>query len=45
VLLSRLNEEERERIEQYVQDIHDPDVREAMRRVIGKDFQSKKRKL
>ncbi len=37
-----LNVEEREKIEQYVQNIHDPDVREAIRRVIEKDFQSKK---
>jgi predicted nucleic acid-binding Zn ribbon protein len=37
-----LNAEERERIERFVREIHDPDVREAMRRVIEKDFQSKK---
>jgi predicted nucleic acid-binding Zn ribbon protein len=37
-----LNAEERERIEQYIQEVHDPDVRETMRRVIEKDFQSKK---
>jgi hypothetical protein len=37
-----LNAEDREKIEQYVQDVHDPDVREAIRRVIEKDFQIKK---
>jgi predicted nucleic acid-binding Zn ribbon protein len=38
-----LSAEELERIGQYVQEIHDPDVREAIRRVIEKDFQSKKK--
>ena len=37
-----LNAEDREKIEQYVKEIHDPDVRAAIRRVIEKDFQSKK---
>jgi hypothetical protein len=37
-----LNAEEREKIEQYVREIHDPDVREAIRRVIEKDLESKK---
>ena len=37
-----LNAEDREKIEQYLQGIHDPDVREAIRRVIEKDFQIKK---
>jgi predicted nucleic acid-binding Zn ribbon protein len=37
-----LDAEERGRIEQYVQQVQDPDVREAIRRVIEKDFQSKK---
>jgi hypothetical protein len=37
-----LSAEERERIEQYVGDIPDPELRDAMRRVIEKDFQSKK---
>ena len=38
-----LNAEEREKIEQYVQDIHDPETRAALRRVIEKDFQSRKK--
>jgi hypothetical protein len=37
-----LNAEEREKIEQYVQDIHDPETRAAVKRVIEKDFQRKK---
>ena len=37
-----LNAEEREKVEQYVQEVHDPDVREALRRVIEKDLESKK---
>ncbi len=37
-----LNAEEREKIEQYVQHVQDPDVRAAIRRVIEKDFQIKK---
>ena len=41
-LRAPLNTEERERIEKYVQGAHDPDVREAIRRVIERDFQSKK---
>ena len=42
VALPPLNAEDREKIEQYVQDIHDPDARAALRRVIEMDFQSKK---
>jgi hypothetical protein len=42
LLRAPLNAEERERVEQYVQGIHDPEIREAIRRVIEKDFQSKK---
>ena len=38
-----LNAVEREKIEQYVQDIHDPETRAALRRVIEKDFQSRKK--
>ena len=41
--LAPLNAEEREKIEQYVQDIHDPETRAAVRRVIEKDFQSRKK--
>jgi hypothetical protein len=37
-----LNAEEREKIEQYMREVHDPDVREAIRRVIEKDLESKK---
>jgi hypothetical protein len=37
-----LNAEEREKIEQYVQDVQDPDVRAAIRRVIEKDLEIKK---
>ncbi len=37
-----LGAEEREKIEQYVRDIPDHEVREALRRVIEKDFQSRK---
>jgi len=37
-----LNAEDREKIEQYVQEVHDPDVRAAIRRVIEKDLESKK---
>ena len=37
-----LNAEERDKIEQYVRDVQDPDVRASIRRVIEKDFQSKK---
>lgn len=38
-----LNREERATIERYVAGIHDPETREALRRVIEKDFQSRKR--
>ncbi len=37
-----LSAEERERIEQYIREVHDPDVRETIRRVIEKDLESKK---
>lgn len=39
---SVLNQEEREKIEDYVRGISDPDTREAVRRVIEKDFLSRK---
>jgi hypothetical protein len=38
-----LNQDEREKIEDYVREISDPDTREAVRRVIEKDFLSRKR--
>lgn len=38
-----LDREERAMIETCLQEIHDPDIREAMRRVIEKDFLNKKR--
>jgi predicted nucleic acid-binding Zn ribbon protein len=38
-----LNQDEREKIEDYVRRISDPDTREAVRRVIEKDFLSRKR--
>jgi hypothetical protein len=37
-----LTAEERERIERYVRELHDPDVRESLRRLIEKDFESRK---
>ncbi len=37
-----LSDEERGRIEQIVKDIPDPETRDAIKRVIEKDFQSKK---
>jgi hypothetical protein len=39
-----LDREDREKIEQYVGAIHDPETREVVRRVIEKDFQAKKGK-
>jgi predicted nucleic acid-binding Zn ribbon protein len=38
-----LNQEEREKIDDYVRVISDPDIREAISRVIEKDFLSRKR--
>jgi predicted nucleic acid-binding Zn ribbon protein len=38
-----LNRDEKEKIEDYVREISDPDTREAVRRVIEKDFLSRKR--
>ncbi len=39
-----LDAEEREKIEHFVREIHDPETRAAVKRVIEKDFLSKKRK-
>jgi len=38
-----LDQEERAKIDQYVAGIHDEEIREALRRVIEKDFRTKKR--
>ena len=38
-----LNQDEREKIKDYVRGISDPDIREAISRVIEKDFLSRKR--
>ena len=38
-----LNQDEREKIEDYIREISDTDTREAVRRVIEKDFLSRKR--
>ena len=43
VVRESLSREVRAQIENYLQEIHDPDTREAVRRVIEKDFLSKKR--
>ena len=37
-----LDQEERAAIDRYAEEIHDPDVREAVRRVMEKDFLSRK---
>jgi len=42
VVRASLSREVRAQIEDYVQEIHDPDTREAVRRVIEKDLLSKK---
>jgi hypothetical protein len=38
-----LNPSERAEIETYLEELRDPDIREAMRRVIEKDFMSRKK--
>jgi hypothetical protein len=42
VVLPPLSAEDRSRIEQYLEGIHDPEARDALRRVMEKDFQVKK---
>jgi hypothetical protein len=39
----RLDQKERNTIEQYAGEVHDPDVRDAIRRVMEKDFLSRKK--
>ena len=39
-----LDQKERVAIERYAEEIHDPDIKEAMRRVMEKDFLSRKKK-
>ncbi|OGW34884.1 MAG: hypothetical protein A2010_19055 [Nitrospirae bacterium GWD2_57_9] len=43
VPLPELTPQERETIEGYIGDLRDPDIRQALRRVIEKDFASKRR--
>jgi hypothetical protein len=38
-----LDQEDREKIERYVQDVHDPETRAAIKHLIEKDLLSKKR--